>query len=149
MAFSIWFTVQPLLDTGRLTVAIDDTPTLRYGPKVEGCGLHHNPSRGSAGEKLDYGHVWVTLAGSGPVSRLGYLRSALADPTLHLASRFGEVASRPPPSSPTPFARGRSFLRLCHYAKRGIVVTTVHIPDIAERIHATFRAAGGPRQPVN
>jgi hypothetical protein len=62
MALSTWFAVQPLLDTGRLTVAIDDTPTPRYGPEVEGCGLHHNPSRGPAGEKFVYGHVWVTLA---------------------------------------------------------------------------------------
>jgi SRSO17 transposase len=62
MALSTWSAVQPLLDTGRLTVAIDDTPTPRYGPQVEGCGRHHNPSRGPAGEKFLYGHVWVTLA---------------------------------------------------------------------------------------
>jgi SRSO17 transposase len=62
MALSTWSAVQPLLDSGRLTVAIDDTPTPRYGPQVEGCGRHHNPSRGPAGEKFLYGHVWVTLA---------------------------------------------------------------------------------------
>jgi len=62
LALSTLSTVQPLLDIGRLTVAIDDTPTSRYGPQVEGCGRHHNPSRGPAGEKFLYGHVWVTLA---------------------------------------------------------------------------------------
>jgi hypothetical protein len=52
----------PLLPTGRLLVGIDDTPTPRFGPHVEGAGVHHNPSPGPAGEKFVYGHVWVTLA---------------------------------------------------------------------------------------
>jgi hypothetical protein len=43
-------------------VAIDDTPTQRYGPEVQGAGLHHNPTPGPAGEKFVYGHIWVTLA---------------------------------------------------------------------------------------
>jgi len=42
-------------------VAIDDTPTPRYGPFVEGAGIHHNPTPGPAGEKHVYGHNWVTL----------------------------------------------------------------------------------------
>src|SRR5262249_49538646 len=52
----------PLLVSRRLTVAIDDTPTARWGPDVEGCGTHHNPSPGPAGEQYVYGHVWVWLA---------------------------------------------------------------------------------------
>lgn len=62
LAISIVLAVRPLLRSPRLTVAIDDTPTARYGPEVEGCGIHHNPSPGPAGEKYVYGHVWVTLA---------------------------------------------------------------------------------------
>jgi len=54
-------TVEPLLCAKRLTVAIDDTPTPRYGPEVEGCGIHHNPTPGPAGQKFYYGHAWVTL----------------------------------------------------------------------------------------
>ena len=46
----------------RLLLAIDDTPTARYGPCVQGAGVHHNPTPGPAGEKFVYGHVWVTLA---------------------------------------------------------------------------------------
>ena len=46
----------------RLLFAIDDTPTKRYGPCVEGAGVHHNPTPGPAEEKFLYGHVWVTLA---------------------------------------------------------------------------------------
>src|SRR5215213_2426952 len=62
MAFSALRAVLPLLDNKkRLVLAIDDTPTPRYGPKVEGCGIHHNPSPGPAGEKYLYGHVWVTM----------------------------------------------------------------------------------------
>jgi DDE superfamily endonuclease len=62
VALSTLHTVQPLLAGGRLTVAVDDTPTPRYGPDVEAAGIHHNPSKGPAGEKFVYGHVWVTLA---------------------------------------------------------------------------------------
>src|ERR1700757_5309371 len=28
----------------RLLFALDDTPTQRYGPQVEGAGIHHNPT---------------------------------------------------------------------------------------------------------
>lgn len=45
-----------------LRLALDDTPTRRWGPDVEGAGLHHNPNQGPAGERLPYGHLWVTLA---------------------------------------------------------------------------------------
>jgi hypothetical protein len=45
-----------------LLFAIDDTPTKRYGPCIQGAGIHHNPTPGPAGEKFLYGHVWVTLA---------------------------------------------------------------------------------------
>jgi hypothetical protein len=47
---------------GRLLFGLDDTPTKRYGPCVEGAGLHHNPTPGPAGQRFVYGHVWVTLA---------------------------------------------------------------------------------------
>jgi hypothetical protein len=46
----------------RLVFGLDDTPTKRAGPKVEGAGIHHNPTPGPADQKFLYGHVWVTLA---------------------------------------------------------------------------------------
>ena len=46
----------------RLLLAIDDTPTKRQGPLVEGAGIHHNPTPGPAEQKFLYGHVWVTLS---------------------------------------------------------------------------------------
>jgi hypothetical protein len=54
--------VQVIVPNGRILLAIDDTPSKRYGPKVEGAGVHHNPTPGPAGSKFVYGHVWVTLA---------------------------------------------------------------------------------------
>ncbi len=55
--------VRPLLkDATRLTLALDDTPTKRYGPHVQGAGVHHNPTPGPAGSPYVYGHVLVVLA---------------------------------------------------------------------------------------
>jgi hypothetical protein len=62
MAISAVLAVTPLLGSRRLLLAIDDTPTPRWGRHVEGAGIHHNPSPGPAGERYVYGHVWVTLA---------------------------------------------------------------------------------------
>ncbi len=46
----------------RWLFAIDDSPTQRYGPCVEGAGIHHNPTPGPTHQRHLYGHVWVTLA---------------------------------------------------------------------------------------
>jgi hypothetical protein len=46
----------------RLLVVIDDSPTKRYGPKVEGADVHHNPTPGPAGQPFLYGHIWVTIS---------------------------------------------------------------------------------------
>jgi hypothetical protein len=54
--------VKPLVATAaRLTFALDDTPTERYGRHVQGAGVHHNPCPGPAGSPFVYGHVWVVL----------------------------------------------------------------------------------------
>jgi hypothetical protein len=54
--------VKPLVaGASRLVLAIDDTPTPRYGPHVQGAGVHHNPAPGPAGSPFVYGHVWVVL----------------------------------------------------------------------------------------
>jgi hypothetical protein len=46
---------------GHLTVAIDDSPTQRYGRHVEGAGVHHHPTPGPADGEWLYGHNWVSL----------------------------------------------------------------------------------------
>jgi hypothetical protein len=51
------------LETGRrVLLGVDDSPTPRYGPKVQGAGIHHNPTPGPTDQKFFYGHVWVTIA---------------------------------------------------------------------------------------
>jgi hypothetical protein len=65
MAMSILFDVanSPAnAKSDRIKLAIDDTPTQRYGPQVEGAGVHHKPTPGPANQPFVYGHVWVTLA---------------------------------------------------------------------------------------
>jgi hypothetical protein len=46
----------------RMLFGIDDSPTKRYGPKVQGAGIHHNPTPGPADQKFLYGHIWVTFS---------------------------------------------------------------------------------------
>jgi len=54
--------VKVLKDQPRVLLAIDDSPTKRYGPNVQGAGIHHDPTPGPTGNAFCYGHVWVTLA---------------------------------------------------------------------------------------
>ena len=46
----------------RVELVVDDTPTKRYGPQVQGAGIHHNPTPGPADQKFLYGHIWVTIS---------------------------------------------------------------------------------------
>lgn len=48
--------------TDRILLGLDDSATSRYGPKVEGAGVHHNPTPGPADGQWLYGHNWVRLA---------------------------------------------------------------------------------------
>jgi hypothetical protein len=54
--------LQVITPGDRVLLGIDDTPTKRYGPNVQGAGIHHNPTPGPADQKFLYGHIWVTLA---------------------------------------------------------------------------------------
>ena len=62
------------VETGdRLVFALDDTPTKRYGPEVQGAGIHHHPTPGPAGSKFLYGHSWVTLSRVAHHARCGVI----------------------------------------------------------------------------
>ena len=45
----------------QVLMAIDDGPTKRYGPNVQGAGIHRNPTTTPDGAKFIYGHLWVTI----------------------------------------------------------------------------------------
>lgn len=47
---------------GRWKMALDDSPTQRYGRHVEGANVHYNPTPGPANHAWLYGHNWVCLA---------------------------------------------------------------------------------------
>jgi hypothetical protein len=46
---------------GPIRLALDDSPTKRFGKHVEGAGVHHNPTPGPADGEWMYGHNWVSL----------------------------------------------------------------------------------------
>src|SRR5262249_53325283 len=54
--------LRPVAPAGPLLFALDDTPTKRYGPPVQGAGVHHHPSPGPTEQRFLDGPVWVTLA---------------------------------------------------------------------------------------
>lgn len=58
----LWLLLGGLPLPERVLLALDDSPTKRYGPKVQGADLHRNPTPGPADQKYLYGHIWVTLA---------------------------------------------------------------------------------------
>jgi hypothetical protein len=60
--FLLQHALRRLAPDGPLLFALDDSPTQRYGPQVQGAGVHHNPTPGPTDQRFLYGHVWVTLA---------------------------------------------------------------------------------------
>lgn len=47
---------------GYWKLAVDDSPTKRFGRHVEGANIHHHPTPGPADSEWLYGHNWVCLA---------------------------------------------------------------------------------------
>jgi hypothetical protein len=91
--------IKPLLGgVDRLVFALDDTPTPRYGPHVQGVGRHHNPAPGPAGGPFVYGHVWVVLALLVPHPLWGVLALPLL---ARLYIRKKDLASIDPKHRPT------------------------------------------------
>jgi hypothetical protein len=91
--------VRPLLKGKRLRIGIDDTPTQRYGPEVEGAGIHHHPSPGPAGEKHLYGHNWVVMAALAKHEQWGAIALPLQAQLYIRAIDIPQL----PPERPRPF----------------------------------------------
>jgi len=65
MAMSVLYDIAnspAVAEQPRIKLALDDTPSKRYGPHVEGAGVHHNPTPGPANQEFVYGHNFVTIA---------------------------------------------------------------------------------------
>ena len=87
--------VKPLVaGAARLTFALDDTPTERYGRHVQGAGVHHNPSPGPAGGPFVYGHVWVVLGLLAAHPAVGRDRPPAAGPAVRPARRTWRGSTR-------------------------------------------------------
>ena len=76
----------------RLLFAIDDTPTKRAGPLVEGAGIHHNPTPGPADQTFLYGHIWVTIAWVVQHPRWGVIALPLRALLYIRAKDLGKIA---------------------------------------------------------
>ncbi len=76
----------------RLLFGLDDSPTKRYGRRVQGAGRHHNPTPGPSQQQFLYGHVWVTLAWLARHPRWGAIALPLR---AGLYIRRGDVAKLP------------------------------------------------------
>ena len=75
----------------RVLMAIDDSPTKRYGPKVEGAGVHHNPTPGPADHKYVYGHIWCDAGRRDSTRALGNHWSSDPVAALHARQGSGEA----------------------------------------------------------
>ena len=92
----------------RLLLVIDDSPTKRYGPKVEGADVHHNPTPGPADQPFLYGHVWVTIS-------LALRHPAVGTDWRCRCGRCSTFASKRWPR----FPRIASLAAVCHQAPTG------------------------------
>jgi hypothetical protein len=62
LGLAVFALVLPLLGTGRIRLAIDDTLARKRGLKVFGVGMHHDPLLSSRKTAIaTWGHCWVTL----------------------------------------------------------------------------------------
>jgi hypothetical protein len=62
LGLAVFALILPLLDTGRIRLAVDDTLARKRGLKVFGVGMHHDPLLSSRKTAItNWGHCWVTL----------------------------------------------------------------------------------------
>ena len=114
---------------GRIELALDESPTRRYGKYVEGASVHHDPTPGPAGGEWLFGHNWVTLAWlakhplwgviARPLRSLLYVR-AIDVPQLN--EKYGWELSRKPQLAARPVLWFVETLRLWNLVRAVWVV---------------------------
>jgi hypothetical protein len=107
----------------RLLFAFDDTPTKRYGPKVQGAGIHHDPAPGPAGSKFLHGHCWATLSRVVRHTRYG----AIGLPLL------GRLYVRKEDVPALPAGSGVTFATKLEMAAEAITWLGSELPSTGER----------------
>ena len=127
--------IRPLVaDQGRLTLALDDTPTARSGPKVQGAGVHHNPTPGPAGSGFVYGHVWVVLG----VLATHPIWGVIALPVLaRLYIRAKDVAAVPATGRPAFRTKHALGVELVRWAMVWLKVAGKPVWVVADGAYAT------------
>jgi hypothetical protein len=104
--------IPPLVaDQDRLTLALDDTPTERSGPTVQGAGVHHNPTPGPAGSAFVYGHVWVVIGVVATHPTWGVLALPVLARLYIRATNLGAVRAADRPAFRTKHALGVELIR--------------------------------------
>jgi hypothetical protein len=107
--------VKPLVaGAARVVLALDDTPTVRHGPKVQGAGVHHNPTPGPAQSPFLYGHVWVVLGLVVAHPLWGVLALPLLARLYIRQKDLGAIAAKDRPTFATKLAMAVELVRWAH-----------------------------------
>jgi len=106
-----------------IRLVLDDSPTKRYGKKIEGAGYHHNPTPGRTNAKHCFGHSWVV---------------AVIVVTHPL---FGEISF---PIAAELYLRQKEIAKLEGRYARQFKTKTAMAADIVKRLTPKFKAFDKP-----
>jgi len=101
-----------------LRIVLDDSPTKRYGKKIEGAGYHHNPTPGRTNADLCFGHSWVVAV------------LVITHPT------FGEISF---PISAELYLRQKEIDKLQEKYDRKFKTKTAIAVEMVERLTPKFK----------
>jgi len=102
-----------------IRMVLDDSPTKRYGLKIEGAGYHHNPTPGRTKAKICFGHSWVVAA------------LVITHPA------FGEISF---PIAAELYLRQKEIDKLKEKYDRKFQTKTTMVVEIVKRLVAKFKA---------
>jgi hypothetical protein len=114
----------PVITTAAtIRIVLDDSPTKRYGRKIEGAGWHHNPTPGRTDAKTCFGHSWV-------VAVLVVTHPAFGEISLPIAAEL--------------YLRQKEIDKLQAKYKRTFQTKTAMAVKIVERLVPKFKGFGNP-----